>query len=149
LTLKLPLTLAIIDGFLVKIGDTSYVLPLSSVEECLELPRAEADKAQERSMINLRGQVVAYMSLRRYFAIDQQAPSFEQVVVSEANGVRVGFGVDRFIGQHQTVIKSLGKAYRGIREVSGATILGDGSVALILDINQLVEGLQQHLDQAA
>ncbi len=149
LTLKLPLTLAIIDGFLVQIGGGRFVLPLSTVEECLELTRAEADQAQERSMINLRGEVVAFMGLRRYFRIEEQAPEYEQVVVVEANGMRIGFGVDRFIGQHQTVIKSLGRAYKGIREISGATILGDGTVALILDIPQLVEAIQGALSQAA
>jgi two-component system chemotaxis sensor kinase CheA len=149
LTLKLPLTLAIIDGFLVQIGEGRFVLPLSAVEECLELTRAEADRAQERNMINLRGEVVSFMGLRRFFKIEEEAPEFEQVVVAEANGMRIGFGVDRFIGQHQTVIKSLGKAYKGIREISGATILGDGTVALILDIPQLVETFQGSLSQVA
>jgi two-component system, chemotaxis family, sensor kinase CheA len=81
----------------------------------------------------------SFMGLRRFFQIEDKAPEYEQVVVAEANGLRIGFGVDRFIGQHQTVIKSLGKAYEGIREISGATILGDGTVALILDIPQLVD----------
>ena len=148
-TMKLPLTLAIIDGFLVTVGDTPYVLPLAVVEECLELNRSEADQAAERSMINLRGQAVAYLSLRQYFAVDEEVPDFEQVVVTEAGGLRIGFGVDHFIGQHQTVIKSLGRAYRGIREISGATILGDGSVALILDVNQLVEAVQHTYSYAA
>ncbi len=149
MTLKLPLTLAIIDGFLVEIGEVFYVIPLSSVEECLELARAQADKAQERGMINLRGEVVSYLSLRKYFAVEQAPPPYEQVVVTEACGIRIGFGVDRFVGQHQTVIKSLGKAYKGIREISGATILGDGSVALILDVQQLVESIQNTLSEAA
>jgi two-component system chemotaxis sensor kinase CheA len=149
ITLKLPLTLAIIDGFLVQIGDGKFVLPLATVEECLELKRADADKAQERNMINLHGEALSFMGLRQFFQVEGRPPEYEQVVVAEAGGLRIGFGVDRFIGQHQTVIKSLGRAYRGIREISGATILGDGTVALILDVPQLVESIQLPVPQSA
>lgn len=142
-TLKLPLTLAIADGLLVQVGKGKYVLPLLSVEECLELRRAEADKARERSMIPFRGEIISYISLREQFRADNAAPDIEKVVVMESGKRRVGLGVDKVIGQHQTVIKTLGKFYKNIKTMSGATILGDGSVALIPDVDQLVRKAQE------
>lgn len=138
ITLKLPLTLAIIDGFMVKIGDGFFVFPLAAVEECVEIPFAEMERVRRRNMMNIRGAVVPYQSLRGIFNINGQAPEVERIVVVESGGQRVGFGVDGIIGQHQTVLKSLGRMYRHIDGVSGATILGDGTVALILDVVQLV-----------
>ncbi|MFW5855179.1 MAG: chemotaxis protein CheA [Thermodesulfobacteriota bacterium] len=142
LTLKLPLTLAIADGLLVKIGEDEYVLPLLSVEECVELTREEADKARERRMMNVRGELISFVSLRDLFKINGGRPEIEKVVIVESNGDRVGFAVDVVIGQHQTVIKGLGKFYKDIRHMSGATILGDGTVALILDVAQIVRSVQ-------
>jgi two-component system chemotaxis sensor kinase CheA len=141
--IKLPLTLAIIDGLLVKIGEGNFVLPLSAVEECVELGREDVDRAQNRNMLNLRGEIVSYLSLRELFHVEGEPPPMEQVVIAEAKGDRVGFGGDHVVGQHQTVIKSLGKAYRDIRGISGATILGDGTVALILDVNQIVQSQEE------
>ncbi|CAN2046691.1 two-component system, chemotaxis family, sensor kinase CheA [Candidatus Magnetomoraceae bacterium gMMP-1] len=142
ITLKLPLTLAIIDGLLVKIGREFYVVPLSAVEECVELTREDSVKAQNRNMMNLRGEIVPYLSLRELFVVDDEPPEIEQVVVAEVKGERVCFGVDHVIGQHQTVIKALGKIYKDIEGVSGATILGDGTVALILDVTQIVQSVE-------
>lgn len=138
ITLKLPLTLAIIDGLMVKVGDGSYVLPLSAVVECVELSREEVELAGKRGVMNIRGEVVPYLRLRELFRELLDAGEIEQVVVAESGGTRVGLGVDGVIGQHQTVIKSLGKLYQGVRGTSGATILGDGSVALILDLMELI-----------
>jgi chemotaxis protein histidine kinase CheA len=86
----------------------------------------------------VRGQIVPYINLRKIFGIQGPHPSIEQIVITETNGVRVGFVVDSIVGNYQTVIKDLGKYYEDIEEISGATILGDGSVALILDIPQLM-----------
>jgi two-component system chemotaxis sensor kinase CheA len=138
ITLKLPLTLAIIDGLMVKIGDGAFVLPLSAVEECVELSCEEVDVARKRGIINIRGEVVPYFRLRELFHVSGEAGEIEQVVVAEAGGARIALGVDCVIGQHQTVIKSLGKMYQGVKGTSGATILGDGSVALIIDLLELV-----------
>ncbi|MBU0674208.1 MAG: chemotaxis protein CheA [Proteobacteria bacterium] len=137
-TLKLPLTLAIIDGLLVQIDTGFFVIPLTAVEECLELTRQEARLAQERNMISFRGEIFSYISLREMFGCKGEPPPLEKVVVVEVNGSRIGMGLDSVIGQHQTVIKSLSKVYQNITGLSGATILGDGTVALILDIPQLV-----------
>ncbi len=138
ITLKLPLTLAIIDGLLVDIGKDFYVMPLSVVEECVEISRTEADRARARSMMSFRGNVVPYLNLRDMFQVEGDPPPLEQVVIVEANNKIVGFGVDRLIGQNQTVIKTLNKIYKDIEGLSGATILGDGTVALILDVVQIV-----------
>ncbi|WP_027358247.1 chemotaxis protein CheA [Desulforegula conservatrix] len=137
ITLKLPLTLAIIDGLLVEIGTTSFVLPLSVVEECIELTSDTINKAHGRHMATLRGELVPYISLREFFGINSAHPDISQIAIAEVDGSRIGFVVDRVIGQHQTVIKSLGRVYRDVEGVSGATILGDGTIALMLDVNQL------------
>ena len=139
ITLKLPLTLAIIEGLLVKIGNDFYVLPLSSVEECVELTRNDIELSHGRHIINVRDEIVPYISLKEIFSIETKERDIEQVVVTRMNGQRVGFVVDQVIGEHQTVIKSLGKVYQHAKGLSGATILGDGTVALILDVNQLVK----------
>jgi len=134
ITLKLPLTLAIIDGLLVKIGETYFVLPLSSVEECVELSREEALYRNGRHIMKVRGEIVPYVPLRELFAINGARPAIEQIVIAELESHRIGFVVDEIIGQHQTVIKNLGKTYKDAKCFSGATILADGTVALILDV---------------
>lgn len=134
-SVRIPLTLAIIDGLQVQVGDSYFIMPLSAVEECVELIRKDNDRA---AFINLRGQMVPYVSLRSSFDIPGQTPDIEQVVVCNSQGSRVGIVVDRVIGEHQTVIKSLGKVYQDVLGISGATIKGDGSMALILDIAALI-----------
>jgi two-component system chemotaxis sensor kinase CheA len=138
-TIRLPLTLAIIDGLLVDIAGESYVFPLAAVEECVELRRAET-AANDRNLANVRGELVPYVRLRDFFTVPGQRRDIEQIVIASIGGNRVGFVVDHVIGEHQTVIKSLGRFYQGIKGLSGATILGNGSVALILDLPQIVDG---------
>jgi len=137
ITLRIPLTLAIIESLLVRIGESYFVLPLSSVEECVELTREDISRAHDRHLANVRGSIVPYIPLREQFGITGERPEIEQIVISAIGGSKVGFVVDSVIGQHQTVIKSLGTMYRDIRGISGATILGDGTVALILDMGVL------------
>jgi two-component system chemotaxis sensor kinase CheA len=133
-SVRIPLTLAIIDGLQVQVGDSFFIMPLAAVEECVELVRQDKDRA---AFINLRGQMVPYVSLRTSFDIPGEAPRIEQVVVCNSQNSRIGIVVDRVIGEHQTVIKSLGKVYQDVRGISGATIKGDGSMALIIDIAAL------------
>jgi two-component system chemotaxis sensor kinase CheA len=140
ITLKLPLTMAIIDGLLVRIAESFFVLPLSSIEECVELTREDVAQSHGRNIVHIRGEVVPYIPLRERFGINGGCPAIEQVIVNRVGEERFGLVVDQVIGQHQTVIKNLGNFYRQIKEVSGATILGDGTVALIIDITQLVAG---------
>jgi two-component system chemotaxis sensor kinase CheA len=142
ITLKLPLTLAIIDGLIVKIGETFFVLPLSVVDECVELTEEDAAAAHCQELANIRGELVPYISLRQRFAISGAPPAIQQIVTTRIRGNRFGLLVDQVIGEHQTVIKPLGRFYRGVEEVSGATILGDGSVALMIDIAKLIQNAE-------
>jgi two-component system chemotaxis sensor kinase CheA len=143
-SLRIPLTLAIIDGLLVRIGQGRYVIPLDAVEECLELSLDEDMRSRGRSFISLRNSLIPYLRLREVFDTGTP-PELHQKVVVVANGAeRVGLVVDQIIGDHQTVIKSMSRLHAGLPTFSGATILGDGSVALIMDVSHLVaEGQQQ------
>ncbi len=138
ITLRIPLTLAIIDGLLVRVGGGNYVIPLSAVEECLELSLEEDIRSRGRSMIQLRERLVPFLRLRELFDTGTRPDAFQKIVVIATGGERVGLVVDQIIGSHQTVIKSMSSLHRSIPSFSGATILGDGGVALILDVVQLV-----------
>lgn len=138
ITIKLPLTLAIIDGLQVVVGDEYYVMPLSLVEECVELVRGELHASSKEQIVNLRGEIVPYVRLSEWFEVPGERPAIEQIVVVHIGEERVGIVVDNVIGEHQTVIKSLGKLYKNVPGISGATIKGDGTMALILDIPQLI-----------
>ncbi|HTV16840.1 MAG TPA: chemotaxis protein CheA [Acidobacteriaceae bacterium] len=138
-TLRLPLTLAIIDGLLVRVGDGHFVLPLASTLECIELTREDVEQAHGKHVANVRGEIVPYLRLREYFGSGSQPPEREQIMIAEGEGGRCGLVVDEVLGNCQTVIRNLGRMYRQVQAVSGATILGDGTVALILDPQRLVQ----------
>jgi two-component system chemotaxis sensor kinase CheA len=147
MTLRLPLTLAIIDGLLVRVGSFRYVIPLSAVEECVELSTEEDARSRGRSFLNIRGDLVPFIRLRDLFGASMPADRYQKVVIVSAGDLRVGLVVDQVIGDHQTVIKSLSKLHADVEIFSGATILGDGSVALIFDVLHLVEHGQQCEDR--
>ncbi|MFP4314664.1 MAG: chemotaxis protein CheA [Desulfovibrionales bacterium] len=137
-TVKIPLTLAIIEGLQVQVGDEFFVMPLSIVEECVEI----RDKGRNgQQLVELRGDLVPYVRLRECFGVPGGAPAIEQVVVTGTDGNRLGIVVDHVIGEHQTVIKSMGKLYSDVPGISGATIKGDGSMALILDVPALLKSV--------
>lgn len=139
ITIRLPLTLAIIDGLQVQVGDEFYVIPLSLVEECVELARQEMDEEDSgQRILHLRGEIVPYIHIRDWFQIEGEQPPIEQIVITGVEGSRIGIVVDTVIGEHQTVIKSLSRVYKDVEGISGATIKGDGSIALILDVPSLV-----------
>ncbi len=142
ITLKLPLTLAIIEGLLVRIAEEVFVIPLSMVKECVELTREDVRNSHGRDIANVRGEIVPYINLRNHFTINGSRPDIEQIVIVETDGQRVGLVLDDVIGEHQTVIKSLGSFYRDVEAVSGATILGDGTVALIVDVPKIVQTVE-------
>jgi len=142
-SLRIPLTLAIIDGLLVRVGTDRYVIPLSSVEECVELTVEQDMRSPGRSLITLRDQLVPFIRLRRMFATGLPADPHQKVVVVSVGQERVGLVVDQILGDHQTVIKALSGFHADVGTFSGATILGDGDVALILDIGQLVAAGQR------
>lgn len=134
--LKIPLTLAIIEGMMVQIGENKYVIPVSGVEECIEFePKDNSDFLC--SHIVARDEYLPCINMRKYFEIDGQPPEEQQVVIVNDQNSKIGIIVDHIIGNHQTVIKPLGKLFKRIEGLSGSTILGDGSVALILDIFKL------------
>ncbi len=142
-SLRIPLTLAIIDGLLVRVGSGRYVIPLSAVEECLELSLEEDLRSRGRSFISLRDSLVPFLRLRDLFRTGTKPDVHQKVVVISTGTERVGLVVDQIIGDHQTVIKSMSKLHNDVATFSGATILGDGSVALILDVGHLVAAGQQ------
>jgi two-component system, chemotaxis family, sensor kinase CheA len=144
-TLRLPLTLAIIDGLLVRIGKAHFVLPLANSLECVELTRHDIAEAHGRHIANVRGQIIPYIRLSEYLHIERETPDREQIMLVETEHGHYGFVVDQVLGDHQTVIKNLGRLYRNVQEVSGATILGNGSVALILDPHRLVQSAVQNM----
>jgi two-component system chemotaxis sensor kinase CheA len=142
-TIRLPLTLAIIDGFLVRVGRTFYVIPLESVLECVELPQNNNEEMSGNHYVNLRGTILPILSLRDFF-VEQEAPredTRENVVVVKSGENKFGLIVEELLGEFQTVIKPLGKIYRGVRGIGGSTILGSGEVALIIDVPILINAI--------
>lgn len=138
ISLTLPLTLAIIDGLMVEVDGDRFILPMSAVAENVELTSEERRSNNGRNLINVRGELVPYLRLRELFNLREPAPQIEKIVIASHEGQRIGFVVDKVLGSHQTVIQSLGRFYGDIRVVSGATIMGDGRVALIIDIAGIV-----------
>jgi len=150
ITLGLPLTLAIIDGLLVRVGQGRYVIPLFAVEECVELPADVERRHANRNFLNIRGALVPFLRLRDSFAVRHPPDPYQKIVIISSGDKRVGLVVDQVLGDHQTVIKSMSKLHADVANFSGATILGDGSVALILDIAQIVAaGQTQELRREA
>ncbi|TVT58986.1 MAG: chemotaxis protein CheA [Azoarcus sp. PHD] len=143
--IRLPLTLAIIDGFLVGVGRAAYVIPLDSVVECIELNQ----DSDGRDYINLRGEVLPFVRLRDMFEVAGDAPARQNVVVVQYGGLKAGIVVDQLMGEFQTVIKPLGSIFRHIHGIGGSTILGSGEVALILDVQALVKRCASAEEQRA
>jgi len=135
ITLKIPLTLAIIDGLLVRIGNDSYVVPLSSVVGCMEYIRPEGKNEQE--IVIFHDRQLPFINMRRFFSVEGERPAIEQMVVVSVKDQQTGLLVDQVLGSNQTVVKPIGKLFRRAQGISSASILGDGSVALILDIEQI------------
>lgn len=135
----LPLTLAIIDGFLVGVEKVAFVVPLDVVQECVELPDHKKTEQDGATYINLRGNVLPLLNIRNQFGIHGEEPRRRSVVVVRADGQSVGLEVDRLMGEFQTVIKPLGPVFSGLSGISGSTIMGNGEVALILDVQGLVQ----------
>ncbi|MGD8781795.1 MAG: chemotaxis protein CheA [Ignavibacteria bacterium] len=140
--LKLPLTLAIIEGLLVKISNEYFVIPLSYVEECVELTEKDIENSNGKHLANVRGELVPYISLREKFEVNGSLPSIQQIVIVNENNTRTGFVVDEIIGEHQTVIKSFGRFIKHVDGLSGLTILGDGNLALLLDVSKLIKQVE-------
>ncbi|WP_426412126.1 chemotaxis protein CheA [Bradyrhizobium ganzhouense] len=152
-TLRLPLTLAIIEGLLIRVGEGRYIIPLSAVEECIELT-AENERSRGRNFLNVRGNLVPFLRLREIMSSSGAPDRHQKTIIISTGETHVGLVADQIIGNHQTVIKSLSKLHSDVTIFSGATILGDGTAALILDVAQLVALAQskvekQHISEAA
>ncbi|MBA1241851.1 chemotaxis protein CheA [Pseudomonas japonica] len=141
--IRLPLTLAMIDGLLVEAAGSSYVIPLGMVRECMELVPGERDALRARGHVDLRGEVLPLVFLRDHFELHGEAPRRENIVVIRAHGLKAGLVVDHLMGEYQTVIKPLGALFGGVRGISGSSVLGSGAVALILDVPALLKHLTE------
>lgn len=137
-TMRVPLTLGIIQGFSVGVGSETYILPLESVVECIELPPAERANRSSRGVINLRGQVLPYIRLRDHFGLQATQSMRESVVVIRYAGSEAGIAVDTLYGEGQTVVKPLSRIFHHVQGIFGSALLGDGRVALILDVPGLM-----------
>lgn len=137
-TLTIPLTLSIIDGFMVDIGGSLFIFNLSNVRECLDFNSSAESESENQFVINLRDEIVPCIDLRRIFGVNKMWSAYPQIVIAEIAGEKFGFLVDRVIGKYQTVVKPLARGSRSSDMIAGATILGDGSVALILDAIAIV-----------
>lgn len=144
-TLRLPVTMAIIDGLRVRLGSRVFVIPLASVEECVEMAIDEHARGSGRRILQIRDETVPYLNLDTLFGIETKKSGQQRVVIVRVDGARAGLVVDDILGQSQTVIKSLSAYHRDIPGLGGATILGDGSVALILDVSTLVRWAETDL----
>lgn len=136
ITIKLPLTLSIIDGLLVKISETYFVIPLSAVDTIYAAKHTDLKKYN--NMVVLAGRQMPYVYLRTYFDYPANDEDQEQIVVVSYSDISVGLVVDRVVGEYQAVLKPLGKAFKSLDFVSGAAILGDGTIALVLDTTRVI-----------
>lgn len=148
-SITLPLTLAIIEGLLVQVGVDQFIIPMAAITENVELHRAQRNSNNGRNVVAVRGELIPYIDLRNLFQMDGEAPAIEKIVLVRHEDQRVGLVVDRVLGTHQTVIQSLGHFLRKVNVVSGSTIMGDGRVALILDISAVVGFADSQAEKAA
>lgn len=135
--IKLPQTLSIIDTLHVTVGESCFLIPLSVVKSCSEAPKS-ALQANSNKRFELDGELIPFISLREMFKIDQNAPNDQKIVVINHESRLIGLAVDAVIGEHQAVLKPLGEIFKDKEFLSGASILGDGSVALVLDTVKLI-----------
>ena len=138
-TIRLPLTLAIIDGFLIQSGNTKYIIPLEMIQECIELDEHYKKEMDGNEFINLRNSMLPLLDIRDYFNEAASQSKRENVVVVRYGDYKVGMRVDELFGEFQTVIKPLGEVFSNVPGISGGTILGSGEIALIFDIPKLME----------
>jgi len=136
--IRLPLTLAIIDGFLVQSGDTKYIIPIEMIQECIELDARYKAQMNGNTFINLRDSMLPLLDIRDYFNESKSKSQRENVVVVRYGDYKMGLIVDELFGEFQTVIKPLGKVFRNVPGISGGTILGSGEIAVIFDIPKLI-----------
>ncbi len=141
--IHLPLTLSIIDGFLVRVNGAYYVVPLDTVIECLEVSKSDLNAKDGGNYLNLRGNALPYLKLRDFFNLKGDEPEISYVIVLNHLGGIAGLVVDDLIGEFQTVIKPLGEIFCELKWISGSTVLGSGEVAVILDVSNLIKNIRR------
>ncbi|MBZ5528424.1 MAG: chemotaxis protein CheA [Acidobacteriia bacterium] len=146
--IRLPLTLAIIEGFGVGVGEETFVIPMDQVVECVELSAGENDQERNEGVIQLRNEPLPYLHLREHFAVKGARPARQNIVVVQHDAKRAGLSVDVLYGSTQTVIKPLPMLFKDVPGVSGSAILGNGRVALILDVGALLRNFQAEAEAA-
>lgn len=139
ITVRLPLTLAIIDGFLVQVGLTKYIIPLDNIKECIELTEEEQKSMGENEFVDLRGEMLPLLNIRKILNEEESVSKRQNIVIVYFGSKVVGLLVDELLGEYQTVIKSLGEVFDNLPGISGGSILGSGEIALIFDIARLIE----------
>ena len=137
--IRLPLTLAIIDGFLIKVGATKYIIPLDMIQECIELTSTKKERLKEDGYIILRSDILPILDIREYFQEEEILNIRENIVVVKYGESQIGLLVDQLYGEFQTVIKPLGDLFENTNGIMGGTILGSGDIALIFDIPKLID----------
>jgi two-component system chemotaxis sensor kinase CheA len=147
ITVRLPLTLAILDGMSIAVGDQIYIIPLSFIVESFQPKTGDINgiSGKQGQVVHVRGEYLPVVELHKIFNIQTRItdPTEGMLVLLETEGKKVALFVDELVGQHQVVIKSLETNYRKVAGISGATIMGDGRVALIMDVAALVKLAQQ------
>ena len=139
ITIRLPLTLAIIGGFIVKVGDTKYIIPIEMIQECIELTPQMREEMKDNSFINLRGEILPILDIREHFHEKKYPNIRENIVIVKYANYSIGLSVDELFGEMQTVVKPLGNIFTNVQGLNGGTILGNGEIALIFDIAKLIE----------
>jgi two-component system chemotaxis sensor kinase CheA len=138
ITIKLPITVSIIDGLLVKINDVSFVIPLAAVDRCFEAPAVQ-QLNRFNNLIILDGEQIPFISLSEEFDGKENLSGSQEIILVYYDEKRVALIVDNIVGKFQAVLKPLGRYFQNMDHISGATILGDGKIALVLDTNKVVE----------
>jgi len=148
ISIRLPLTLAIIDGFQVRVGEALYIVPLDMIDECIELTDTLRGRDEMANYINLRGEILPFVHMNDLFGGPQSESAEpddkhrDNIVVVQMAGKKAGFVVDELLGEHQTVIKPLGKVFQNLKGISGTTILGSGEVAMIIDVAEMIKRVE-------
>jgi two-component system chemotaxis sensor kinase CheA len=141
--LRLPLTLSVIEGLWLRVADVDYIVPLDEVTECLELSAGHPSRQEREDIIELRGEPVPLVPLRRVFGIPGPAPLVQRVIVVRYERACAGLVVDAIEGQRQTVIRPLGRLFRDVPGISGSTLRTDGRVALVIDVARLLRSARR------
>ncbi len=145
--IQLPLTIAIIDGFMFRVGELTYVVPLDMVVECVEFAREDFEGMEGGSFMNLRGSVLPFLSLRDFFREEGEPPARGNVIVVEYARRKAGLVVDKLVGKFQTVIKPMGKIFSNMHWLSGSTIMGTGEVAYIIDVPRMIMKIESIVEK--